>query len=82
MQMYVAAATAQASGDPEFAEEIRAAWSKLWDLIRLRLGSDHETGDFMGTGMLITVLLAMGFPQDHRAWASCDMTLKVPTSPH
>ena len=75
MQMYVATATAEESGDAEFGREVRAAWAELWDLVHERLGfNDDDTGEFMGTGMLINVLLTMGFPQDHRAWASCDPT--------
>jgi AcrR family transcriptional regulator len=74
MQMYVAAATAENAGDAEFAAEIRAAWAELWDLVRLRLGGTDVTGEFIGTGMLINVLVAMGFPQDHRVWVGCDLT--------
>lgn len=74
MQMYVAAATAEEAGDTEFAEVIRRAWADLWDLVRLRLGDADETADFIGTGTLINVLLAMGFPQDHRVWVGCDMS--------
>lgn len=74
MQMYVAAATASEAGDAEFATQIRRAWTELWDLVHLRLGDDDGTGDFMGTGMLINVLLALGYPPDHRVWASCDLT--------
>jgi len=72
MQMYVAAATAQESGDDEFAAEIRAAWTALWDLVEERLGAER-IGRFMGTGMLINVLVAMGYPQDHRVWSGCVM---------
>lgn len=74
MQMYVAAATAEEAGDSEFAEVIRRAWADLWDLVRLRLGDPTEAAGFIGTGMLINVLLAMGFPQDHRVWVGCDMS--------
>lgn len=73
MQMYVAAATATESGDAEFATEIRSAWTALWDLVNDRLADPDRTGKFMGTGMLINVLLAMGYPADHRVWASCAM---------
>lgn len=73
MQMYVAAATAEATGDPAFAAEIRSAWTALWDLVNERLGGSERTGTFMGAGMLINVLLAMGYPQDHRVWVSCAM---------
>lgn len=68
MQMYVAAATAEQAGDADFAKEIRAAWAQLWDLIEARIGAANA-GGFMGTGMLINVLLALGFPQEHRVWA-------------
>jgi AcrR family transcriptional regulator len=71
MQMYVAAATAEELDDLEFAAEIRSAWTALWDLVNERLGGHERSGAFMGTGMLINVLLAMGYPQDHRVWASC-----------
>lgn len=70
MQMYVAAATATEAGDVEFAAEIRRTWTELWDLVDLRLGDADATGDFMATGMLINVLLALGYPLDHRVWAS------------
>jgi AcrR family transcriptional regulator len=74
MQMYVAVATASESGDAEFASEIRRAWTELWDLVQRRLVDQDVTGEFMGTGMLINVLLALGYPLDHRVWASCDLT--------
>lgn len=78
MQMYVAAATAEEGGDPEFAAEIRSAWTALWDLVHDRLGGPELTRAFMGTGMLINVLLAMGYPQDHRVWVSCLMDSTPP----
>lgn len=71
LQMYVAVSVAEESGDTEFGARLRAVWEQLWDLIHERLGGGEETGSFMGTGMLINTLLAMGFPQDHRVWASC-----------
>src|SRR5690606_34678587 len=70
MQMYVAAATAQQAGDEEFGAEIRAAWTDLWDLLEQRLGGAAAAGDFMSTGVFINVLLALGFPRDHRVWSS------------
>jgi AcrR family transcriptional regulator len=69
MQMYVAVAIAEEAGDEEFALEIRAAWTELWDLVESRLGGVAEASEFMSSGMLINVLLALGFPQDHRVWA-------------
>ncbi|MBB0232161.1 TetR/AcrR family transcriptional regulator [Streptomyces calidiresistens] len=72
MQMYVAAAVADASGDPGFAAELREVWAELWDLVHFRLGAeDARTDDFMAMGMLINVRLALGFPPDHRVWAGC-----------
>jgi AcrR family transcriptional regulator len=78
MQMYVATATADESGDAEFAAQIRTAWVELWDLVQERLGGLDETGDFMSRGMLINVLLSMGFPPDHRVWAVFDPARKRP----
>jgi AcrR family transcriptional regulator len=78
MQMYVAAATAEQTGDAPFAAEVRAAWAQLWELVHLRLGSDDRTTEFMAAGMLINVLLAMGFPQDHPVWAGCRLTGEHP----
>lgn len=72
MQMYVGAAVAEESGDADLATKIRASWADLWDLVHRRLGFDVDTtGEFMGTGMLINVLLTMGFPQGHRVWSCC-----------
>lgn len=73
MQMYVAAGIAEESGDREFGAQLRTAWENLWDLVHERLGGVEETGDFMGTGMLINTLLVMGFPQDHPVWESCQL---------
>lgn len=69
MQSYVAVATAEEEGDPGFGVEVRAAWAELWDLVASRLGGDDEASEFMGTGMLINTLLALGFRQEHRFWA-------------
>ncbi|MCD0482018.1 TetR/AcrR family transcriptional regulator [Streptacidiphilus sp. ASG 303] len=70
MQMYVAAATGDAAGEPEVGEAVRAGWAELWDWVNLRLGAEPGAAtDFMAHGMLINVLLAMGFPPDHRVWA-------------
>jgi AcrR family transcriptional regulator len=74
MQMYAAAASLERAGDAEFASEVRAAWQELWELARRRLGSAEAAGEFMGTGMLINVLLALGFPPGHQVWTSCDLT--------
>ncbi|MFD7613283.1 TetR/AcrR family transcriptional regulator [Streptomyces sp. NPDC059828] len=69
MQTYVAVAAAEASGDHEFGETVRAAWAELWDAAHLPLGADTETTtQFMAYGMLINTLVAMGFPPGHRVW--------------
>src|SRR5262249_28398584 len=69
MQMYVAVAAAEQSGDHEFGEVVRAGWMRLWDTVHLPLGADTgETTTFMAYGMLINSLLAMGFPPEHRVW--------------
>jgi AcrR family transcriptional regulator len=71
MQMYVAAATAEQDGDAEFAAEVREVWASLWDLVERRLGSGEAAADFISRGMLINVLLGLGFPPEHRFWACC-----------
>ncbi|MEU2156693.1 TetR/AcrR family transcriptional regulator [Streptomyces sp. NPDC019396] len=69
MQTYVAVAAAEAAGDHEFGETVRAAWAELWDAAHLPLGADTETTtQFMAYGMLINTLVAMGFPPGHRVW--------------
>lgn len=71
MQMYVAVASAEQDGDVEFAGQVREVWARLWDLVEERLGSGEQTADFFARGMLINVLLALGFPPEHRFWAKC-----------
>ncbi|MFF0158721.1 TetR/AcrR family transcriptional regulator [Streptomyces sp. NPDC005263] len=69
MQMYVAVAAAEQSGDHEFGEAVRAGWMRLWDAVHLPLGADtDETATFMAYGMLINCLVSMGFPPEHRVW--------------
>jgi AcrR family transcriptional regulator len=69
MQLYVAAATAEAAGDHEFGELVRAGWGRLWDTVHELLGSDvDETTTFMACGMLINCLVVMGFPGEHKVW--------------
>ncbi|ROO90112.1 TetR family transcriptional regulator [Actinocorallia herbida] len=69
MQMQVASHQAARAGDAEFGETIRAGWTDLVDTVRVLLsGDDTATGDFMAQGMLINVLVALGYPQDHRIW--------------
>ena len=70
MQMYVAVAAAEAAGDHEFGEQVRSGWLELWDAVHLLLGADtDETTTFLAYGMLINVLVSIGFPADHRIWS-------------
>ncbi|MEV5613458.1 TetR/AcrR family transcriptional regulator [Streptomyces sp. NPDC052225] len=72
MQIYVAVAAAEASGEAEFGEEIRRLWMEMYDTVLLAMGADvDEATDFLAEGMLINVLVSMGFPPDHRVWAGC-----------
>ncbi|MBW5480893.1 TetR/AcrR family transcriptional regulator [Streptomyces bambusae] len=69
LQMYVTVAAAEAAGDRELGELVRAGWLELWDTVRVPLGGDDvETTVFMAQGMLINTLTAMGFPPGHRIW--------------
>ncbi len=69
MQMYVAVASAEASGDHEFGRVLRAGWMGLYDAIQLALGVDTgETTQFLAYGMLINTLVSLGFSADHRVW--------------
>ncbi|MFI2645230.1 TetR/AcrR family transcriptional regulator [Streptomyces sp. NPDC018610] len=69
MQTYVAVAAAEADGDHEFGEAVRAGWMRLWEAVHLPLGADvNETTTFLAYGMLINTLVAMGFPPQHRVW--------------
>ncbi|MFD3545727.1 TetR/AcrR family transcriptional regulator [Streptomyces sp. NPDC058655] len=72
LQIYVTVAAAEAAGEPEFGEMVRAAWMELWDTVHLPLGADvGETTTFLAYGMLINTLAAMGFPPGHRVWDGC-----------
>ncbi|MGW7525263.1 TetR/AcrR family transcriptional regulator [Streptomyces sp. NPDC054783] len=69
MQTYITVAAAEAEGDHEFGEAVRASWMKLWNTVHLPLGADdNETTTFLAYGMLINTLTAMGFPSEHRVW--------------
>ncbi|MFF0060081.1 TetR/AcrR family transcriptional regulator [Streptomyces sp. NPDC005279] len=75
MQTYVAVASAEVAGDYEFGERIRAAWAEIWDQAQIAFAGDvKEVTDFLGCGMLINVLVALGFPEDHRVWSGLDMS--------
>ncbi|MBM7168130.1 TetR/AcrR family transcriptional regulator [Streptomyces sp. G44] len=70
MQMYVAVASAEAGGDREFGEALRAAWMEMYDTVLLAMGADADgTTQFLAYGMLINVLVSMGFRPDHRVWS-------------
>ncbi|MER5970099.1 TetR/AcrR family transcriptional regulator [Streptomyces sp. NPDC002055] len=74
LQLYVAVAAAEAAGDHEFGAGIRAAWLELWDQAHLALGGDSaETAGFFAYGMLINVLVALGFSPDHRVWSGMQL---------
>ncbi|WP_198539343.1 TetR/AcrR family transcriptional regulator [Streptomyces graminilatus] len=66
LQTYVAVAAAEAEGDHEFGEVVRAGWMKIWDTVQVPIGD--ETTSFLAYGMLINTLAAMGFPAGHRVW--------------
>ena len=69
MQTYITVAAAEAEGDHEFGEAVRAGWMKLWETVHLPLGADEsETTTFLAYGMLVNTLAAMGFPPEHRVW--------------
>ncbi|MEU8953905.1 helix-turn-helix domain-containing protein [Streptomyces sp. NPDC048518] len=69
MQMYVAAAAAEAAGDAEFGATLRAAWMEMYDTVHLARGAGvDETTAFLAYGMLINVLVSLGFQPDHRVW--------------
>ncbi|MFF7633242.1 TetR/AcrR family transcriptional regulator [Kitasatospora sp. NPDC008050] len=74
MQMYVSTAAAEAKGDAEVGEAVRALWMDLWDSVRVAAGmSTEEITEFFARGMLINTLLAMGFPAGHRLWEGFGM---------
>lgn len=69
MQIYVAVASAAASGDREFGQAVRTAWMGLYDAVHLALGADaDETATFLASGMLINTLVSLGFAPEHRVW--------------
>jgi AcrR family transcriptional regulator len=69
MQMYVSVAAAESNGDTEVGEAVRAMWTDFWDAVAEAAGMDaEEITDFFARGMLINVLVAMGFPSEHRIW--------------
>ncbi|MFJ3235648.1 TetR/AcrR family transcriptional regulator [Streptomyces sp. NPDC086787] len=76
MQVYAAVAAAESVGDGEFGAAVRAAWEELWREVHLALGADAEvTSWFLSRGILVNVLVALGFPGSHRVWAGLDPSL-------
>lgn len=70
MQIYAAVASADASGQREVGDAVRAAWLEMWDETHLTLGADvKETTMFWAFGMLINTLASLGFPAGHRVWS-------------
>ncbi|MEE1771932.1 TetR/AcrR family transcriptional regulator [Streptomyces sp. JV185] len=70
MQTYAAVASADASGEKELGDAVRAAWLGLWDDVHLALGADPgETTTFLAYGMLVNTLASLGFPAGHRVWS-------------
>ncbi|WP_030567217.1 TetR/AcrR family transcriptional regulator [Streptomyces aureocirculatus] len=82
LQTYVAVAAAEAVGDHEFGEMVRAGWLEIWEAAHLPLGADaRETTTFMAFGMLINVLAAMGYPAEHRVWEGLQLPARPPEGP-
>lgn len=70
MQMCAAVAAAEAAGDHEFGESLRAGWLQMFDEIALTLGADpNEATTFLAYGMLVNTLTSLGYPADHRIWS-------------
>ena len=69
LQMYVSTAAAEAIGDTEVGEAVRALWTELWDAVAERASMTPEQAtDFFAQGVLINAMIAMGFPPEHRLW--------------
>ncbi len=70
MQMYVAVASAESSGDHEFGKPIRAAWTEhFYDFALLTFNGDSsEATTFLAFGMLINTLVALGYAPTERVW--------------
>jgi AcrR family transcriptional regulator len=80
MQVYAAVAGAEAAGDHEFGETVRADWQNLWQEVHLALGADpDDTSWFMSRGMLVNTLVALNFPPGHRVWEALDPSIGAET---
>src|ERR1044072_3343847 len=70
MQTYAAVAAAEAAGDHEFGESVRAGWLELFASVHLALGAEvNDTTTFLAYGMLANTLTSLGFPAGHRIWS-------------
>ncbi|MFD8482642.1 TetR/AcrR family transcriptional regulator [Kitasatospora sp. NPDC059673] len=70
MQMYVSVFAAESAGEEQVGDTARAAWLRLFEWIRERLGGDQkEATRFMAYGMLINTLVGLGYPMGHRIWS-------------
>ncbi|MEU1349726.1 helix-turn-helix domain-containing protein [Streptomyces sp. NPDC005795] len=79
MQTYAAVAAAEAAGDHEFGESLRAGWLRLFDDIDLTLGGGPgEATTFLAYGMLANTLTALGYPADHRLWGGLYESARPP----
>ncbi|WP_327713406.1 TetR/AcrR family transcriptional regulator [Streptomyces sp. NBC_00464] len=82
MQMYAAVAAAEAAGDHEFGESLRAGWLQMFDDISVTLGADpNEATLFLAYGMLVNTLTSLGYPADHRIWSRFYDSAKPPGRP-
>ncbi|MFI1356875.1 TetR/AcrR family transcriptional regulator [Streptomyces sp. NPDC020898] len=79
MQAYVTVAAAEAEGDHEFGEAVRAGWMNLWETVQVPIG--EETTTFMAYGMLVNTLAAMGFPPGHRVWQGMYPSAQIKGNP-
>ncbi|MDT0345077.1 TetR/AcrR family transcriptional regulator [Streptomyces litchfieldiae] len=64
MQGFAIVAAAEAQGDDQIGELVRAGWLRLWETVHLPLGADaNATRDFLACGMLTNTLTAIGLPR-------------------
>ncbi|SDP79496.1 transcriptional regulator, TetR family [Streptomyces sp. cf386] len=65
MQGCATAAAAEAQGDDQSGEVVRAGWMRIWETVHLSLGADAgRTAGFFACGMLGNTLAAIGLPQN------------------
>ncbi|MFD9391927.1 TetR/AcrR family transcriptional regulator [Streptomyces sp. NPDC060000] len=67
MQGYAVVAAAEAEGDDQTGELVRAGWMRLWETVHLSLGAEvHAATSFFACGMLGNTPTAIGLPSDCR----------------